>query len=89
MKDPNTGKETQASACLVFLELSVSLLGMLSLFHLSLKVICSGEPPLTHQTKHILNFLIHLYMLTRLSALLDPKITKTVSLFCPQAMLSR
>lgn len=30
---------------------------MLSPFHLSLKVISSGQPPLTLQTKHILNFL--------------------------------
>ena len=77
MKDPNTGKETQASSAgLLFLELSVFLLGMLSLFHLSLKVVSSGQPPLTLQTKHILNFLIRLYILTGLCAL---SITKTVS----------
>lgn len=40
-----------------FLGLGLSLPGMLSPVHLSLKVISSGQPPLTLQTKHTLNFL--------------------------------
>ena len=59
-KDNNVGKESQDYICFIFWNsASRLLLGILSSFCLSLKVI-SRQPLLSLQTEHILNFLSYL-----------------------------
>ena len=89
VKDTNAGKESQDSICFIFWNsASLLLLGLLSSFCLSLKVI-SRQYLLSLQTENIFNFLSYLSSHAHCVFHWALRSQRIVSLFCSQVVLPR